>query len=192
MGESKRSKEKVFKKFDKDQLFVVGGTAEERAQILYIRSGLAPHEIQKRLKDYGEDIPITRIRGWAKSKKWKEDREKFRQTYSAEVHHARARKEAEKDVSNEEEVREVYSQVSGRIINSIKQKLDLAQTPDSPHPVLSIQDLASLSVSLEVTQKVHFKALGIPELIKVDPTSGYEGIRLLTAHDDPKSVEKSK
>ncbi len=180
-----RSKSDVFKKFDKEQIFIVGSNTEERAKILYLRSGMAPYEIQKRLKDWGEDIPITRIRGWVQKKKWKKERAEFKKTYSAEVHNARAKKVAEKDVSNETQVREVYSQVSGQLINSIKQKLALATTPDTSIANMSVGDLASLSLSLKITSEVHFKSLGIPELIKIDPTTGHEGIRIIPAHEDP-------
>jgi len=97
----------------------------------------------------------------------------------------RAKKAAKEDVSVESNIRDFYSEISGELMNSIKQKLFLAKVPDSPFCVLSTQELASLAMSLEITQKVHHKALGIPELIKIDPTTGFEGIRIIPAHEDP-------
>lgn len=176
---------KVFKDFNKDEIFVIGSTPKERAKILYIRSGMTPGKIEERLKKWGDEIPITRIRDWIKNKDWKKQREIFKNTYTNAVHVQRAKTIAIKDVSNEEQVREVYAEVSGQVINSIKQKLAMSITPDAPFPTLTVQDLASLALALETTQKVHFKSLGIPELIKIDPTTGMEGIRVIPAHEDP-------
>lgn len=175
----------VYRKFSKNDVFVVGTTSEERVKILYIRSGMSPSIIYKRLKKWGDEIPLTRIRNWIAKGDWRKEREKFKQTYSTTIVEQRAVAAAVKDVSDEQQVREVYSEVSGQMINSIKQKLALATTPDSPIPTLDVQELASLAMSLDITQKVHFKSLGIPELIRIDPTSGFEGIRIIPAHEDP-------
>jgi len=180
-----KKKRDAFKKFDKDQIFVIGTDSEERCKILYIRSGMAPGAIRDRLSKWGDEIPLTRIRGWIKKGKWADLRKSFKETYSTEVHIERAKQTAVKDVSDENEVRGVYAQISGEIVNSIKQKLYLSKTPDSPFSTLSSQELESLSETLERTQKVHHRALGIPELIKIDPTSGFEGIRIIPAHEAP-------
>jgi len=176
---------KIFKDFSKDDIFVIGTTPEERAKILYIRSGMSPSLIARRLEKWGDQITTKRISKWVDKKGWVKLRKQFKDTYSEAVNVERAKKIAVKDVSDENEVRGVYAEVSGQIINSIKQKLALSVTPDSPFPTLNVQDLASLALSLETTQKVHHRALGIPELIKIDPTTGMEGIRVIPAHEDP-------
>lgn len=183
-----RSPDDVFKKFDKNEVFVIGSTPEERVELLYIRQGMPPYKIFDRLKTWGDEISIQRIRSIIKNKSLKKKRQDFKNAYDLELHKARAVKAATKDVSDETEVREVYAQVSGDIINSIKQKLLLSTTPDSSIPQMSVQDLASLSMSLEVTQKVHFKSLGIPELIKIDPTGTFEGITIIPG-DETQTVD---
>lgn len=180
-----RSQDDIFKRFNKDEVFVIGTTPEERVELLYIRQGMAAGAIQKRLEKWGDEITLTKVRKIIENKDLKQRRKDFRNAYDSKKYMERAEKAAVKDVSDEDAVRSVYAEVSGQIINSIKQKMALACTPDSPIPQLNVQDLASLSMSLEVTQKVHHKALGIPELIKIDPTSGLEGIRLVPKHEIP-------
>ena len=163
-------------KFNKEEVFVIGSTPEQRVELLYIRQGMPAGAIHKRLEKWGDEITLTRIRNIIQRKDLKQKRKDFHSAYDLEKHKQRAMKAATKDVNDEDEVRGVYAQISGHMINSIKQKFLLSTTPDSDIAQMSISDLASLAMTLEITQKVHHKALGIPELIKIDPTSGMEGI----------------
>lgn len=180
-----RSSKDIFKKFNKDEVFVIGATVEERVELLYIRQGMAAGAILKRLNDWGDEIMISRVRKIIDNKDLKQKRKDFVKAYDVKMHMARAEKAAVKDVGDEEEVRGIYADMSGQIMNSIKQKFFLSIGPDSPIPNLSIGDLSDLAHTLEVTQKVHHKALGIPELIKIDPTGGFEGITIVPKHEIP-------
>lgn len=182
----------VFRDFKRDEMFVIGSTPEERAKILYIRTGMSPSKIERRLKQWGDSLTLKIIRGWILKGKWRELRKKFKDTYSTEVQVQRAKHAATADVSNENQTRAVYAEISADIANSIKQKLNLATTPDSGIPNMSVNDIATLSIALDTVRKVHFQSLGIPELIKIDPTSGFEGIRIIPAHDDPELEKESE
>ncbi len=187
-----RSKKDIYKKFDKDSVFIIGETIEDRARILYIRGALKPSQIIRRLVAWGdEEIPAETLRTWIKRGGWKKLRDTFKETYDVKVAQKRAEKVAEKDVSNEDQVREVYANLSGQVMNIIGQKLKFNMTPDADAPVMGVKDINMLSETLKNMQDIHFRALGIPELAVVDPTQGQEGIRILTKRDLEKLDNKS-
>ncbi len=179
-----RSKKDIYKKFDKSSIFVIGETPEERAKILYIRGGLKPSQVIRRLVEWGDtEIPAETLRTWIKRGGWKQLKKKFKDCYDVKVAEKRAEKTAEKDVSNEEQVREVYANLSGQVMNMIAQKFKYNMTPDSDAPVMNVKEISMLSESLKHMQDIHFRALAIPELAVIDPTQGQEGIRILTKQD---------
>ena len=186
----KKNPSRSFIDFKKKDIFVIGATTQERAKILFIRSGMKPRSIIKRLRDWGDqEIKTTALSKWVALGKWKALRQRYVDTYERTKVEAVATQQGQADATNEEQVREVYAKCAAQLMNMIHQKLRMKMSPDMDFPIMSTMELAELAKGMERLQDVHFRAIGIPDLVIVDPTQGHDGITVIPSIE-LKAIEK--
>ena len=186
-----RAKADIFKQNGKTEIFVIGDNDEERAQILYIRSGLTAGEIIKRLKNYsGVVLELATVKGWIKKGEWLGKRKAYKVAYESKLSMVHAEKQATTDNKHQDDVRSVYADLSAHAMNIIKQKFDFTKPKFANAPIIDSKELLNLSQAMKNFADVHFRALGIAEVAVVDPTSQNKGIRIYT-NQDVKRLESS-
>lgn len=179
-----RAKADIFKENGKSEIFVIGDTDEERAQLLYIRGGLIPRQIKHRLKNHsGVDIPLNTIKNWMREGKWAQLRKDFEISYDSQLAKNHAENQANNDMHSQEEVRSVYATLAANAMNIIKQKFDFSKPKYADASIVDSKDMLMLSQAMKNFSDIHFRALGIPEVAIVDPTMGNDQISIMTKQD---------
>lgn len=179
-----RSNDDIFKKYGDKEIFVIGDTNEERAKILYIRSGMTAKQIAKRLNEWG-DLNLTHpeIQKWVNNGEWRKLRKKYAESYDKKFTENIAAKQADADADGQQLIRNTYAEISAQLMNMVHQKLKFSTPSMGQAAIINPKDILDLSTAMKNSAEVHFRALGIAEISIVDPTIGQKGITMLTKQD---------
>ena len=188
-----RSKEDIFKEYGEKELFILGDTDKERAEILYIRSSLTPLQIKKRMEQWGSgDIKLNTIKNWANSENWLKLRKAYTKTYDEKLQKNVAEAQADIDADGQAAIRDKYAEISAELMNILHQKIEFCKPRHGHAAIVKPIELMQMSIAMKNASEVHFRALGIAELAFIDPTVGQEGIRILTVEDIKRLEDKKK